>query len=165
MVGSVNPSSQVSGSSITPVVTTIFGGGAATMIQITTPSQPPPLTVVTSLSGNTGIISYSPKMQLQFMYEDARLPVYVDYIGSIMPILDRQSIMMNWPPTPHPASEQMRLMPYNNANLPTVPYLLNVGNQRLLPEPIQGDPALSDLASIVLYRALGTLVFQNGTLP
>ena len=38
------------------------------------------------------------------MYEDSMLPVYVDYIGSIMLILDRQSIATNWPPTPHPTS-------------------------------------------------------------
>ena len=61
------------------------------------------------------------------MHEDTMLPIYVDYIGSIMPILDRQAVMTNWPPTPHPATGQVRLMPYNTANLPTVPYLFNVG--------------------------------------
>ena len=80
------------------------------------------------------------------MYEDSMLPVYVDYIGSIMPILDRQSIATNWPPTPHPNSGQVRIMPYNSANLPTVPYLLNVGSSRLLPEPIRRVPALSEIA-------------------
>ena len=62
------------------------------------------------------------------MYEDNMLPVYVDYIGSIMLILDRQSIATNWPPTPHPTSLQVRFMPYNSANFPTMPYLLNVGS-------------------------------------
>ena len=42
------------------------------------------------------------------MYEDNMLPVYVDYIGSIMLILDRQSIATNWPPAPHPTSGQVR---------------------------------------------------------
>ena len=41
-------------------------------------------------------------------YEDAMLPVFVDYIGSIMPIIYRQSITTNWPPTPHPATGQVR---------------------------------------------------------
>ena len=49
------------------------------------------------------------------MYEDTMLPVYVDYIGSIMPLLDRQSVMTNWPPTPHPATGQVRLMPYKHS--------------------------------------------------
>lgn len=80
------------------------------------------------------------------MYEDSMLPVYVNYIGSIMPLLDQQSIATNWPPTPHPTSGQVRLMPFNSANLPTVPNLLNVGSSRLLPEPIHGAPALSEVA-------------------
>ena len=80
------------------------------------------------------------------IYEDNVLPVYVDYIGSIMLILDRQSIATNWPPTPHPGSGQVRFMPYNSTIMPTMPYVINVGSSRLLPEPIQGAPALPDVA-------------------
>ena len=79
------------------------------------------------------------------MYEDSMLPVYVDYIGNIMPILDRQSISTNWPPTPHPLTGQVRYVPFNITNLPTVPYMLNIGSQ-LLPNPIRGTPAFSDVA-------------------
>ena len=32
-------------------------------------------------------------------YEDSMLPVYVDYTGNIMPIIDRQSNAATWPPT------------------------------------------------------------------
>ena len=64
------------------------------------------------------------------MYEDNRLPAYVDYLGSILLILDQQSVT-NWPGTPHPLTGQVRIMPYNTANLPTVPYVLNIGNRRL----------------------------------
>ena len=64
------------------------------------------------------------------MYEDNRLPAYVDYLGSILPILDRQSVT-NWPGTPHPLTGQVQIMPYNAANLPTVPYILNIGNRGL----------------------------------
>ena len=40
------------------------------------------------------------------MYEDNRLPAYVDYLGSILPILNHQSIT-NWPGTPHPLTGQV----------------------------------------------------------
>ena len=60
------------------------------------------------------------------MYEDNRLPAYVDYLGSILPILDWQSVT-NWPGTPHPLTGQVWIMPYNAANLPTVQYILNIG--------------------------------------
>ena len=87
------------------------------------------------------------------MYEDNRLPAYVDYLGSILPILDRQSIT-NWPGTPHPLTGQVRIMPYNAANLPTVPYVLNIGSGRLLPEPIRGQLALSVIASTTSCGAM-----------
>ena len=98
------------------------------------------------------------------MYEDAMLSVYVDYIGSIMPILDRQSVMTNWPPTPHPATGQVRLMPYNTANLPTVHYLFNVGGSKLLPQPIQGVPALSEVAPTMTTDPFGESVSQIGVI-
>ena len=96
------------------------------------------------------------------MYEDTMLPMYVDYIGSIMPILDRQSVMTNWPPTPHPATDEVRLIPYNTSNLPTVPYLYTVGRSRLLPQPIQGVPALSDVTPIATVEPTGESVSQVG---
>ena len=96
------------------------------------------------------------------MYEDNVLPVYVCYIGSIMLILDRQSISTNWPPTSHPTSGQVRFMPYNSANLPTVPYLLNVGSSQLLPEPIRGAPALSEVALGTSIGLQGDSVSQVG---
>lgn len=65
------------------------------------------------------------------MYEDNMLPVYADYIGNIMPILDRQSIAANWPPTPHPLTGQIRHMPDNSANIPTIPYIMGVGSPLL----------------------------------
>ena len=98
--------------------------------------------MATGASSVTSVLPYSRSQapmqpyNSSAMYEDSMLPVYVDYIGSIMLILDRQSIATNWPPTPHPTSGQVWFMPYNSANLPTVPYLLNVGSSRLLPEPI-----------------------------
>ena len=96
------------------------------------------------------------------MYEDTMLPVYVDYIGSIMSILDRQSVMTNWPPTPHPATGQVRLMPCNTANLPTVPYLFNVGGSKLLPQPTQGVPALSEVTPTMTADPSGESVSQIG---
>ena len=95
------------------------------------------------------------------MYEDKMLPVYVDYIGNIMPILDRQLISTNWPPTPHPLMGQVRYMPYNSANMPTVPYMLSVGPQ-FLPQPIQGAPALSEVASGTQPGIQGDSVSQIG---
>ena len=98
--------------------------------------------MATGASRVTSVLPYSRSQALMqpykstAMYEDNMLPVYVDYIGSIMLILDRQSIATNWPPTPHSTSGQVRFMPFNIANLPTVPYLLNVGSSRLLSEPI-----------------------------
>ena len=49
-------------------------------------------------------------------------------------------------------------MPYNTANLPTVPYVLNIGSGRLLPEPIRGQSALSEVASTTSYRAMSSSV-------
>ena len=53
-------------------------------------------------------------------------------------------------------------MPYNSANLSTVPYLLNVGNSRLLPEPIRGVPALSEVALRTPTGLQGDSVSQVG---
>ena len=91
------------------------------------------------------------------MYEDNRLPAYVDYLGSILPILDQQSVA-NWPGTPHPLTGQVWIMPYNAANLPTVPYVLNIGGRGLLPEPIRGQSALSEVASTTSYGAMSSSV-------
>ena len=98
--------------------------------------------MATGVSSVTSVIPYNRSQapvqpyNSSAMYEDNMLPFYIDYIGSIVPILDRQSIATNWPPTPHPTSGQVKFMPYNSANLLTVPYLLNVGSSQLLPEPI-----------------------------
>ena len=62
------------------------------------------------------------------MHEDSTFSVYVDYIGNIMPILDRQSIATSWPPTPHPLTGQIRYVAFNRGNMPTVPYMMNVGS-------------------------------------
>ena len=91
------------------------------------------------------------------MYEDSRLPSYVDYLGSILPILDQQSLP-NWPGTPHPLTGQVRLMPLYRANMPTAPYALNVGDGRLLPKPIRGQAALSEIASTASYGAASSSV-------
>ena len=91
------------------------------------------------------------------MYEDNRLPAHVDYLGSIIPILDQQSIK-NWPGTPHPLTGQVQIMPYNAANLPTVPYVLNIESGILLPEPIRGQSALSEVASTISYGAMSLSV-------
>ena len=91
------------------------------------------------------------------MYEDNRLPAYVDYLGSILPILDCQSIT-HWPGTPHPLTGQVRIMHYNAANLTTVPYILNIGNRGLLPEPIRGQSALSEVTSTTSYGAMSSSV-------
>ena len=85
------------------------------------------------------------------------MPVYVDYLGSILPILDRQSVT-NWPGTPHPLTGQVWIMTYNTANLPTVPYVLNIGNRGLLPEPIRGQSALLEVASTTSYGAMSSSV-------
>ena len=55
-------------------------------------------------------------------------------------------------------------MPYNSANLPTVPYLLNVGSSRLLPEPIQEVPALSGVALGTPTGLQGDSVSQLGVI-
>ena len=113
---------------------------------------PTVLSMATGASSVTSVLPFSRSQapiqpyNSSAIYADSMLPVYVDYIGSIMPILDRQSIATNWPPTPHPTLGQVRFMPYNSDNLPTVPYLLNVGNSRLLPELIRGVSALSEVA-------------------
>ena len=95
------------------------------------------------------------------MYEDNMLPVYVDYIGNIMPILDRQSISTNWPPMPHPIMGHIRYVPYNSANMPTVPYMLSVDPQ-FLPQPIRGALALSEVASGTQPGIQGDSVSQIG---
>ena len=95
------------------------------------------------------------------MYEDSALPVYVDYIGNLMPILDRQSIATNWPPTPHPLTRQIRYVPFNRANMPTVPYIMGVSSS-LLPQPIQGQPALSVVASETQPKFSSDSVSQVG---
>ena len=91
------------------------------------------------------------------MYEDSRLPAYVDYLGSILPILDQQSLA-NWPGTPHPLTRQVRLMPFHRVNMPTAPYALNIGDGRLLPDPIRGQAALSEIASTTSYGAASSSV-------
>ena len=83
----------------------------------------------------------TPPYNSSVMYEDNALPVYIDYIGNLMPILDRQSIAVNWPPTPHPLTRQLRYVPFNRANMPTVPYIMGVSSP-LLPQPMQGQPVL-----------------------
>ena len=95
------------------------------------------------------------------IYEDNMLPVYVDYIGNILPILDRQSIAASWPPTPHPMTGQVRYMPYNSANMPTVPYIMGVGSQ-LLPPLIRGASVLSEVASEKQPGLQGDSVSQIG---
>ena len=129
------------------------------------------MSVVTSVGATASVVSVVPYSYSQVpiqpynsnvMYEDAMLLVYLDYIGSIMPILDRQSVMTNWPPTPHPATGQVRLMPYNTANLPTVPYLFNVGGSKLLSQPIQGVPAHSEVAPTTNTDPFGESVSQIG---
>ena len=58
--------------------------------------------VATGTSSVTSVLPYSRSqapIQLynsSAIYEDSMLPVYVDYIGSIMPILDIQSIAYLW---------------------------------------------------------------------
>ena len=79
------------------------------------------------------------------MYEDNMLPVYVDYIGNIIPILDRQSIAVNWPSTPHSLTGQSGYA-LHSANFPTVPYIMEVGSQ-LLCQLIRGALVLSEIAS------------------
>ena len=91
------------------------------------------------------------------MYEDSRLPAYVDYLGSILPILDQQSLA-NWPGIPHPLTRQVRLMPFNRVNVPTACYALNIGDGQLLPDPIRGQAALSEIASTASYGAASSSV-------
>ena len=94
--------------------------------------------VVTGASSVTSIVPYDkfsmsmPPYNSSAMYEGSALPVYVDYIGNIMPILDRQSIATNWPLTPHPLTGQVRYMPYNSANMPTIPYIMGVGSASIV---------------------------------
>ena len=95
------------------------------------------------------------------MYEDSALPVYVDYIGNLMPILDRESIATNWPPTPHPLTRQIRYVPFYRANMPTVPYIMGVCSS-LLPQPIQGQPALCVVASETQPKFSSDFVSQVG---
>ena len=74
----------------------------------------------------------TPPYNSSAMYEDSALPVYIDYIGNLMPILDRESIATNWPPTPHPLTGQIRYVPFNRANMPTVPYIMGVSSPLLI---------------------------------
>ena len=97
------------------------------------------------------------------MYEDSALPVYVDYIGNIMPILDRQSIASNRPPTPHPLTRQIRYVSFNRANMPIVPYIMGVGSS-LLPQPIRGQPALSEITPETQPEFSGNSVSQIGAI-
>ena len=90
--------------------------------------------------------------------------IYVEYIGSIILILDQQSIATNWSPKPHTTSGQVRFMPYNSANVLTVPYLVNVGSSHLLPESIQGVPALSEVALGTPTGLQGDSVSQVGVI-
>ena len=53
-------------------------------------------------------------------------------------------------------------MPYISANLPTVPYFLNVENTRLSPELIQGAPTLLEVASVTSASVIGDLASQVG---
>ena len=78
-----------------------------------------------------------------------------------MLILDRQSIATNWPPTPHPLTEQIRYVPFNRANMPTVPYINGVSSSLLL-QPIQGQPALSVVASETQPKFSSDSVSQIG---
>ena len=78
-----------------------------------------------------------------------------------MPILDRQSIATNWPPTPHPLTGQIRYVPFNRANMPTVPYIMGVSSP-LLSQPIQGQPALSAVASETQPKFSSDSVSQVG---
>ena len=91
------------------------------------------------------------------MYEDNKLPAYVDYLGSILLILDWQSVA-NWPGTPGPLTGQVWIMPYGAATLPTVPCVLNIGGRGLLPEPIRGQSALPEVASTTSYGAMSSSV-------
>ena len=121
--------------------------------------------VVTGPSSVASVVPYDrgpriiPPYNSSAMYEDSALPVYVDYIGNIMPILDRQSIATNWPPTPHPLTGQIRYVPFNRGNMPTVPYMMNVGSS-LLPQPIRGQPALSEITPETQPEVVGDLVSQ-----
>ena len=128
------------------------------------PQVPSSLTTstVTSVTGApvspTGVVNQLIQpYNSSLMYEDNRLPAYVDYLGSILPILDQQSVT-NWPGTPHPLTGQVWMMPYNNANLPTMQYVSNIGNRGLLPEPIRGQTALSEVASTASYGAISSSV-------
>ena len=103
----------------------------------------------------------TPPYNSSAMYEDSTLPVYVNYIGNLMPILDIQSIATNWPPTPHPLTGQIRYVPFNRATMPTVPYIIGVSSS-LLPQPIQGQPALSVVASETQPKFSSDSVSQIG---
>ena len=118
--------------------------------------------MITSVTGLTVPLYQIAGQQLQphnnsQMYEDSRLPAYVDYLGSILPILDQQSLP-NWPGTPHSLTGQVRLMPLYRTNIPTAPYVLNVGDGGLLPKPIRGQAALSEIALTASYGAASSSV-------
>ena len=68
--------------------------------------------------------------------------------------MNRQSIATNWPPTLHPLTGKIRYMPYNSANMPTVLYIMGVGSP-LLPQPIRGAPALSEVSTRNTIRIVG----------
>ena len=74
-----------------------------------------------------------------------------------LPILDQQSLA-NWPGTLHPLTRQVRLMPVNRVNMLTAPYALNIGDDRLLPDPIRGQAALSEIALTASYGAASSSI-------
>ena len=127
-------------------------------------------TVTSAVPGSSSVASMvpydrssrlMPPYNSSTMYEDSALPVYVDYIGNIMPILDRQSVASNWPLTPHPLTRQIRYVPFNRANMPTVPYIMGVGSLLLSP-PIRGQPALSEITPETQPEFFGDSVSQIG---
>ena len=71
-----------------------------------------------------------------------------------MPIL-----ATNWPPTPHPLTGQIRYVPFNRGNMPTVPYMMNVGSS-LLMQLISRQLTLSGIASEIQPAVVGDSVSQ-----
>ena len=123
------------------------------------------LSVVPGPSSVASVVPYDrgpriiPPYNSSAMYEDSALPVYVDYIGNIMPILDRQSIETNWPPTRHPLTGQIKYVLFNIGNMPMVPYMMSVGSSLLL-QPIRGQPALLEIAPETQPEVVGDSVSQ-----
>ena len=106
------------------VASTLDPGGMLT----TVPSVVLGSSSVGSVVPNDRSSRITPSYNSSAMYEDSVLPVYVDYIGNLMLILDRESIAKNWPPTPHPLTGKIRYVPFNRANIPTVPYIMGVSS-------------------------------------